>query len=199
VIIGYARVSTASQNTAMQITALEKAGAEKIFIDEGVSGTLANRPQFDLMRSQLREGDVVVVYSLSRLGRGTKNALLLIEEFEQAGVTFKSVTENIDTHGAMGKALLTILFAVNQLEADLASERSKAGVAEARRNGRNPGRKPVLTLKQHRAIRARYESIEAPSMRDLAASFNVSLTTIQRSLESTNKTSTTPSSKSAAA
>jgi DNA invertase Pin-like site-specific DNA recombinase len=194
--IGYARVSTASQNTAMQITALEKAGAEKIFIDEGVSGTLASRPQFDLMRSQLRDGDTVVVYSLSRLGRNTKNALLLIEEFEAGGVKFKSLTENIDTTGAMGRALLTILFAVNQLEADLASERSKAGVAEARRNGRHPGRKPKLTSTQHKAVRSRYDSSEAPSMRDLATSFNVSLATISRSLSATT---TTPSSKSAAA
>jgi len=181
--IGYARVSTKLQTTAMQITALEKEGCEKMFIDEGVSGTLASRPQFDAMRAQLRAGDEVVVYSLSRLGRNTKNALALIEEFQNKGVTFRSITESISTEGAMGKALLTILFAINTLEADLASERSIAGQQEARRNGRHPGRKPVLTAAQHKAIRKLYDGREH-TMRDLAAMFKVSPATVMRSLAS---------------
>lgn len=138
--IGYARVSTTDQDAQLQIDALKQAGVDKIFTDHGVSGTKASRPQLTEMLDYLRDGDTVVIWKFDRLGRSTRNMLELIETIEAKGCNFESITEQIDTTGPMGKAMLTIMSAFAQLERDQLAERTKAGLATARKHGRIGGR-----------------------------------------------------------
>ncbi|MDN6172603.1 MAG: recombinase family protein, partial [Yaniella sp.] len=105
--IGYARVSTVDQDADLQLAALEAAGVDKIFTDHGVSGTKASRPQLDEMLNYLRPGDTVVIWKFDRLGRNTRNLLDLVETIENKDCNFESITEQIDTSGPMGKAMLT--------------------------------------------------------------------------------------------
>jgi DNA invertase Pin-like site-specific DNA recombinase len=141
--IGYARVSTVDQNADLQHAALKTAGCKKIYTDHGVSGTRAKRPELDKMLEHLRDGDEVVVWKLDRLGRNTRNLLALIDDLEERGVHFRSLTEGITTTGAMGKAIFTVMSAFAQLERDQLAERTKAGMAAAAANGRRAGRREV--------------------------------------------------------
>lgn len=139
--IGYARVSTADQNSELQHAALKAAGCHPIFTDHGVSGSRASRPELDKMLEHLREGDEVVVWKLDRLGRNTRNLLALIDDLERRGVHFRSVTEGISTTGPMGRAMLTVMSAFAQLERDQLVERTRAGMAAAAAHGRKAGRR----------------------------------------------------------
>lgn len=138
-IIGYARVSTTDQNPQLQLDALQEAGVTRIFTDHGVSGSTA-RPELDACRDHLREGDVLTVWKLDRLGRDTQHVLAVVDELTSRGVGFRSVTEGLHTDGPMGKAILTIMAAFTQLERDTMLERTRAGLAAAAANGRKGGR-----------------------------------------------------------
>ena len=110
-LIGYARVSTADQNLDLQIDALVKAGVtpEKIY-REKVSGAADVRPALDAALSDCREGDVLVVYKLDRLGRTTRQLLDLVEDkLRKKGVEFRSLSDSIDTTTPMGRFFFTIL------------------------------------------------------------------------------------------
>jgi DNA invertase Pin-like site-specific DNA recombinase len=144
--IGYARVSTVDQNAQLQMDALKQAGCERVFVDHGVSGTRASRPELDRMIDHLRPGqDEVVVWKLDRLGRNTRNLLELIDGLESRGIHFRSLTEGIATTGPMGTAMLTVMSAFAQLERDQLAERTKAGMAAAAEHGRKAGRREVTT------------------------------------------------------
>lgn len=179
--IGYARVSTNDQDAQLQIEALEKAGVDKIFTDHGVSGSKASRPQLDEMLDYLRDGDTVVIWKFDRLGRSTRNMLELIETIEAKGCNFESITEQIDTTGAMGKAMLTIMSAFAQLERDQIAERTKAGLAAAAKNNRLGGRprKADDTAVQ----RAKQWKAEGMSAKEIAAYLDVSRATVYRYLQ----------------
>ena len=138
--IGYARVSTAEQNLAYQVTALKAAGCDIIFEDEGVSGAVASRPALDQALAELRDGDTLIVWRLDRLGRSLKHLIELNEGLMTRGVFFESLNEKIDTSTAMGKFVFHILGAVAELEREIIRERTLAGMAEAAKHGRLPGR-----------------------------------------------------------
>ena len=93
---GYARVSTDDQELARQIDALNNYGVDKIY-KEKITGTKASRPELDKLKNAVREGDSVIIESLSRLGRSTKDLLALLEEWDNQGVKLVSLKENIDT------------------------------------------------------------------------------------------------------
>lgn len=149
--LGYARVSSAEQDTALQIRDLEAAGCERIYRDHGVSGTRASRPELDRMLDRLSRGDEVVVWKLDRLGRNTRNLLELLDTFKAKGIKFRSLRDGITTDpdtelgGAMAQAMITIISAFAQLERDQLSERTRAGMAAAAANGRRPGRREVTS------------------------------------------------------
>jgi DNA invertase Pin-like site-specific DNA recombinase len=107
-LIGYARVSTTDQNAQLQIDALTAAGCERVFTDKA-SGSLASRPQLDRMLDHLREGDVVVVWRLDRLGRSLKNLIALVEDLAERGVGFRSLSESIDTTTANGRLFFSVM------------------------------------------------------------------------------------------
>lgn len=179
-IVGYVRVSTNEQNVVGQRQLLEAAGAERIFEDVGVSGRLASRPGLDAARDFLREGDTLAVYSLSRLGRSTRNVLELLHALEERGVAFRSLSEQLDTSGPMGRAMIAIIAALAQLEADLTRERTMIGLATARAAGRVGGRKPALTQAMVQVARTMADSGDGPTK--IAAELGVSRATIYRAL-----------------
>ena len=95
-IFGYARVSSQDQELARQIDALEKYGVDEIFTKK-MTGTKANRPELNRLKDKVRPGDTVVIESLSRLGRSTKDLLSLIEDWDHQGVKLVSLKEAINT------------------------------------------------------------------------------------------------------
>jgi len=145
---GYIRTSTVEQNTDLQRDALSAAGITKVYTDEGVSGTLASRPELDKLLDRLESGDEVVAWKLDRMGRNTRNVLELIESITDRGASFRSLTEGITTTGPMGRAMLTIMSAFAQLERDTIVERTKAGLTAAKAKGRVGGRKTVVDEKK---------------------------------------------------
>jgi DNA invertase Pin-like site-specific DNA recombinase len=178
--LGYARVSTADQDEALQIAALEAAGVDALFIDHGVSGTVTSRPRFDAMLADLREGDVVVVYSLSRLSRGTRHLLELAERFQDQGVGLVSITEAIDTTTPTGRFVYTLLAGLAAMEREILVERTRAGLAAARAAGRVGGRPPKLTVEQRR--HAQLLKAGGVTVDEIAASLGASRATVYRAL-----------------
>ena len=138
-IFGYARVSTQDQELARQIDALTKYGVDEIFTEK-MTGTKANRPELNRLKDKVRSGDTVVIESLSRLGRSTKDLLELIEDWNHQGVRLTSLKEAIDTTTPTGKLLLTVLSAISQFERDITVQRTNEGLQAARARGRKGGR-----------------------------------------------------------
>lgn len=178
--IGYARVSTGDQNMALQMDALREAGVEKVFHDHGVSGSISERPGLDRCLDHLREGDVLVVWKLDRLGRSTRHVLAVIDGLTSRGIGFRSLTEGLHTEGAMGKAMLRIMAAFAELERDTMIERTRAGLAAAAANGRKGGRpRKVDDADAAKAKSLRDKGISAT---DIAKMLGVSRATVYRYL-----------------
>lgn len=179
-IIGYARVSTTDQDPRLQLDTLEAAGAQRIFTDHGVSGAKADRPELNACLDHLREGDVLAVWKLDRLGRNTVHVLQLIEQLTDRGIGFHSLTEGLHTDGPMGKAMLTIMAAFAQLERDTMIERTRAGLAAAAANGRKGGRpRKVDDTDAAKAREMKAKGIAAP---DIAKMLGCSRATVYRYL-----------------
>ena len=138
--VGYIRVSTLEQNEARQEVLMEQLGVDKIYLDK-MSGKSKDRPQLQAMMQYVREGDVVIVESISRFARNTKDLLSLIEELDQKNVTFISLKENIDTNTPSGRFMLTVFAALAQLERETTLQRQKEGIQIAKENGVYKGRK----------------------------------------------------------
>ena len=157
-IFGYARVSTQSQNLDRQLDALHGFGvpADRLFVEK-ISGTTKERPELIKLQQFLRDGDLLVIESLSRLGRSTKDLLTIIDHFEKQGVQVVSIKEQIDTRTPTGKLLTTVLMAMCQFERDIIVQRTQEGLAAARARGRNGGRPPLSQAQIKQAI-ALYES-----------------------------------------
>lgn len=140
--VGYCRVSTAEQNTARQEVLLESLAVERLFLDK-CSGKNTDRTALKEMLAFVREGDVIVVESISRLARNTKDLLGLIDTFSEQNVGFVSQKENIDTTTPTGKFILTVFGAIAELERDYILQRQAEGIAIAKANGVYKGRKPI--------------------------------------------------------
>lgn len=182
VAIGYARVSTTDQDPQLQLDALKAAGVVRIFTDHGVSGSTAQRPELDACLDHLREGDVLTVWKLDRLGRNTRHVLEVVEQLTSHGIGFRSLTEGMHTDGPMGKAMLTIMAAFAQLERDTMIERTRAGLAAAAANGRKGGRpRKVDDAEAAKARDLREKGIAAT---DIAKMLGVSRATVYRYLSS---------------
>lgn len=190
--IGYARVSTADQDTQNQITRLEAAGCEKIYADHGVSGMKASRPEWDKLtdpaNGPLRAGDVVVFTKLDRIGRSTKHLLEIAGDFSARGIDLCALDQPIDTTTAIGKMFFTILAAFAQFERDLISERTKDALAVRTARGVSGGRQPKLSPEQQQQARDLYaltreDKTRRYSQRDLAVMFGVSRPTMSAVLD----------------
>jgi len=140
--VGYARVSSIEQNLGLQLDALRRDGISGglIFTDKS-SGALANRPGLDACLGEVREGDVLVVWRLDRLGRSVRHLVTLIDELSSRGVGFRSLCDGgIDTTTASGKLIFNVFSALAEFERSLIQERTRAGLKAARARGRKGGR-----------------------------------------------------------
>lgn len=177
--VAYLRVSTKDQEIEPQRLAIQRAGYEivKEFSDVGVSGRKASRPGLDALMDYVREGDTLVIYSLSRLGRSTMDTLSLLETLKNKGITVVSLTERIDTSTPTGKVLTVLLAAMAEMEADLVRERTLAGLAAARAQGKTGGR-PRLERAKVEAYRA--AKAQGMSQTKAAAAAGISRGSAQR-------------------
>lgn len=151
-IFGYARVSTEQQNLDRQIDALQKYGVDLIY-NEKMSGTKKDRPELTKLLDRMTTGDTVVIESLSRLGRSTKDLIELVERFEMAGVHLVSLKESIDTSTPTGKLLFTLMSALAQFERDVIADRTREGLKAARARGRSGGRPKTDPRKVAQAVK----------------------------------------------
>src|SRR5512144_1567373 len=137
-LVGYARVSTQDQTLDLQKDALEKIGCTRIYTDTA-SGAKAERKGLEEALSYVREGDILVVWRLDRLGRSLKHLIETITELNKRGIGFKSITENSDTTTSGGKLVFHIFGALAEFERDIIKERTQAGLRAARARGRLGG------------------------------------------------------------
>ena len=135
--IGYIRVSTEEQNTARQEVLLRELGVDEVFIDKA-SGKNADRPELTRMMNYVRRGDTVIVESISRFARNTRDLLDLVERLTEKHVEFVSRKEAIDTTTPTGKFMLTVFAAVAELEREYILPRQREGIAIAKYTGRKP-------------------------------------------------------------
>ena len=177
-IIGYARVSTDDQSLDSQTDALSAAGAEKVFADR-ISGSKRARPELDRMLEQLRSGDVVTVAKYDRLARSLKDLLEIVEMIRDRGAGFRSLAEDIDTTTPAGRLVFHVFASIAQFERERISERTKEGLASARKRGRIGGRPPALSAAQRDEVR-RMRDEEHRTVSEIARLFEVSERTVRR-------------------
>ena len=177
-IIGYARVSTDDQNLDAQTDALTVAGAGKIFAEK-ISGAKRGRPELDRMLDQLRDGDVVTVTKYDRLARSLKDLLEIVESIGKRGAGFRSLAEDIDTTTPAGRLVFHVFASIAQFERERISERTKEGLASARKRGRIGGRPPALSAVQKDEVQ-RMRDDEHRAVPEIARLFKVSERTVRR-------------------
>lgn len=141
--VGYVRVSTTEQNTMRQEVLMESLGVERIYIEKVSGKSRDARPELAAMMDFVREGDVVIVESISRFARSTRDLLNLVEELTAKGVEFVSQKEALDTTTPQGKFTLTVFGAMAELEREQTLQRQREGIAIAKAEGKYTGRKPI--------------------------------------------------------
>jgi len=176
-LIGYARVSTTDQNILLQKEALEQSGCTHIFEDK-ISGTRINRPGLDKALEMLRDGDTLIVWKLDRLGRSVKNLITLVGDLDEKGIHFKSLTDSIDTTTPSGRFFFNVMASLAEMESELIVERTKAGLAAAKKLGRKGGRKRDMTESKLNAAKKLLDNGILP--KDVANNLGVSLATLYR-------------------
>jgi DNA invertase Pin-like site-specific DNA recombinase len=180
----YMRVSTADQTTDNQAHDLKQMAQQRglaivqQYIDHGISGTRTRRPGLDQMMADARRGrfDVVLVWACDRLARSTKHFLETLDELNRLKIEFVSFREQLDTGGALGRAVVTIISVVAELERSLIVERVKAGMRRARLEGRRIGRAP-LDIDRAAILRDRSRGI---SLTEIAKIHRISRATVCR-------------------
>lgn len=185
--VAYVRVSTAEQNEARQVEALEKYDIEKWFTEK-VSGKDTNRPKLQELLDYVREGDTVYIHDFSRLARSTKDLLNIVEILEDKKVRLVSNKENIDTSTATGKLMLTMIGAIAEFERQNLLERQREGIEIAKREGKYMGRKEIqisdeaFTKAYDRYMRREINKVQ------FAKELNVSRPTLDKILKERNAT-----------
>jgi DNA invertase Pin-like site-specific DNA recombinase len=178
-LLGYARVSKGDeQNNALQAKALKAAGCRRLF-EESASGGRWDRPELHRMLDHLRVGDTVVVWKLDRLSRSLKDVLHIMDRIAQAGAGFRSVTENIDTTTPAGRMMMQMVGSFAEFERAMIRERTSAGIAVARAEGRIGGRRKKLDASKRREI-AESVITGRKSGADMARLYNISQPTVSR-------------------
>lgn len=140
--IGYIRVSTEDQNVARQEELLATQNLQRIYLEKA-SGKNQERPKLQQMMDYVREGDTVVVESISRFARNTRDLLALVDLLRQKGVEFVSLKEHIDTNTPVGHFMLSVFGAMAELERENILQRQREGIAIAKANGKYKGRQPI--------------------------------------------------------
>ena len=159
--VAYERVSTTQQSTLRQEMMMQEHGIEKVF-SEKMSGKDRNRPELEKMLAFVREGDIVLIESISRLARSTRDFLNILNELEQKHVTLVSLKEQIDTSTPTGRFLVSIFAALAQLEREQILTRQKEGIAAQKAKGIYTGGRPRVQVdqKQFDSVVRRWKSGE---------------------------------------
>lgn len=177
-VYGYARVSSADQNPALQTEALEAARCE-VHVETG-SGAKTDRPVLIALLARMQPGDALVSWKFDRIGRDAWHLLSIVRELEARGCVYRSLTEGLDSSTTFGRFGLQILAAVAEMERQTTRERQRAGIVAARRAGRAHGRPHALapeTVEQARAMVG-----AGSSMNRAARALRVPRSTLQRAL-----------------
>ena len=169
--IGYARVSTADQNTELQLAALKDAGCDEIY-SENLSGKNRNRPELKALLKSLRKDDTVVATKIDRLARSLTDLFKISEEIEEKEANLKILEHDFDTSKPTGKLLFSVLGALAEFERHLIVERTSAGLARAKANGVKLGRTRKVKAADERKMKKLWEAGE--SWNELAKTFGVS-------------------------
>jgi DNA invertase Pin-like site-specific DNA recombinase len=183
-LIGYARVSTDEQHLDLQRDALLKAGvAAKDLYTDKVTGVKSERPGLQTALSHLREGDTFIVWRLDRLGRSLKHLIETVTMLKEQGISFKSLTENIDTSTATGTLVFQIFGALAEFERNLIKERTMAGLQAARARGRTGGRPRRNPESGRVALAKRLYRDPSISIPEILKTLNISKATLYRWLD----------------
>lgn len=180
--IGYARVSTAEQNDDSQVDELKAYGCDRIFLDHGVSGKLAARPELDKCVDFLREGDVLVVTRMSRAMRSLKHMLALVDELQAKGAGLKVLKQDIDTTTPNGRLIFHIFAAIDEFQRELIVEGTNEGLAAAKARGKLGGRKPSYTEHQAKTARSLHAQGELTA-EEIGRVIGVSRATVYRMIK----------------
>ncbi len=176
--IGYARVSTKGQNDDSQVDDLNAYGCDKLFVDHGVSGKLAARPELDKALDYLREGDVLVITRLSRAMRSLKHLLALAEDLRDRGAGLVVLKQQIDTTTPTGRLVFHILGAIDEFQRELIVEGTREGLEAARARGRVGGGRNKLSPAQAREVRRLFAEGRPP--REICELFGISRASLYR-------------------
>jgi len=178
-LLGYARVSKGDDQTnLLQAKALRAAGCKRLF-EEAASGGRWDRPELHRMLDQLRAGDTLVVWKLDRLSRSLKDVPHIMERIAQAGAGFRSITESIDTTTPAGRMMMQMVGSFAEFERAMIRERTSAGLAAARAEGRVGGRRKKLDAAKRREI-AESVITGRKSGAEMARLYNISQPTVSR-------------------
>jgi len=184
--IGYIRVSSKEQNEKRQVEALKNI-TDQLYIEK-ISGKNTNRPKLQEMLDFVRKGDTIVVESISRFARNTKDLLDLVELLKQKNVDFQSLKENIDTHTPTGKFMLTVFGAVAELERGYIRQRQKEGIKLTLEAGEAYGRPPILSDNEIKEAYQEYKNPERiKQTKELYEGLNISKATFYRLMKEQEK------------
>lgn len=152
--LGYARVSTEEQDLSVQLTALEKAGCDRIY-KEKISAVDARRDQLRLLRKQAEAGDTIIIHAYSRLSRNLGQLLEIVDDFKKRGIAIKSLTEpHIDPFTTSGRLVLSVTGAVDEHERGQVKDRTKRAMAQKKAEGMYIGRPVKVTPEVRKKIKA---------------------------------------------
>lgn len=180
-LVGYARVSTQDQDTALQLDALNRAGCGVIFEEKASGASRRGRRELARCLESLKKGDTLVVYKIDRIARSLFDLLDVLRQLERVGATIKSITEPLDTTNAMGVFMIQVLGAVAQLERSMIRERSIAGQLAARERGNMPGRIRALSPEMEAQLVSEYKS-GLHTYRGLSLKYDVSVSVAKRAV-----------------
>lgn len=193
--IGYARVSTRGQKDDSQVDELTAYGVDRLFVDHGVTGKHAARPQLAAALEYMREGDVLVITRLSRAMRSLKHMLELTGQLRDRGIGLKVLKQEIDTTTPTGRLVFHILAAIDEFQRELILEGTREGLDAARARGRTGGRKPKLTSGQAATLKRMYEAKgddgkRAHTVQEIAEAVGIHRTSVYAYLRGEHKSAT---------
>lgn len=181
--VGYARVSTSEQNLEMQIQALKDAGAERIFLDQGVGGNAVFKPGLMECLQFVRPGDEIIVYALDRLSRSLRDLIAMVEMFGKAELGFRTLKEQMDTGSPGGRLMFHVFGALAEFERDLIRARTRDGVEAAKRAGKQLGRPPAINDEQWKLAHQLMAEPQKMPVAQVAALLNVSRQAVYKRLK----------------
>jgi len=181
--VGYARVSTTSQNYELQIEALKKSGCNKIFAEKKSGSSTQSRTQLEECLNYLREGDTLVITRIDRLARSLRDLQNLVYDLKHKGIELKATEQPIDTSSAAGKAFLDMLGVFAEFETNLRKERQLEGIEKAKADGKYKGRKPTA---QAKAKQVEELSRQGMTRQAVATELGIGIASVYRILSKTS-------------